>query len=142
MTSTTDAVFFKVSVLKCHLQEESHSRLIAKQVQRKSSVILRFPDYKNKTLYECVKLKKQKKNLKKLLKHISEKTSMCTFGPILHRRAEVSIDHRITEWPGSKETLKSSSSNPPAMNRDTFHYIRQLKVPPSLALITSRDGNP
>lgn len=96
ITSTTDTVFFRVSVLKCHLQEESCSRLIAEQVQRKSSVTLRFRDYKNKTYYECVKLKTNK-NPKKLLKHISEKTSICTFGLPPQKRADMyrSLNHKM-----------------------------------------------
>ncbi|NXC12410.1 MTAP2 protein, partial [Corythaeola cristata] len=35
---------------------------------------------------------------------------------------------------------RSSSSNPPAMGRDTFHRTRSLKASSSLALNTSRDG--
>ena len=39
-----------------------------------------------------------------------------------------------------KESYTSSSSNPPAMGRDTFHFTRLLKASSNLALNTSREG--
>lgn len=40
---------------------------------------------------------------------------------------------------GKKRPLRSRSSNPPVMDRVTFHWIRLLKDPSSLALEYSRD---
>ena len=41
---------------------------------------------------------------------------------------------------GWKGPYRSSSSNPPAMGRDTFHQTRLLKAPANLALNTAREG--
>jgi len=41
---------------------------------------------------------------------------------------------------GWKGFSRSSSSNPSAMGRDTFHYTRLLKAPFNLASNTAREG--
>lgn len=47
------------------------------------------------------------------------------------------ISHRLRECFGLEGTFKS---NPPAMCRDIFHYIKWLKAPSNLALNSSMDG--
>jgi len=48
--------------------------------------------------------------------------------------------HRLIERFGSEGTLRCSSSNRPAMDRDTFHQTRLLKAPSNLVLNISRQG--
>jgi len=48
--------------------------------------------------------------------------------------------HRIIENLGWKGPYGSSSSNPPAMGRDTFPQTRLLKAPSNLALNRAREG--
>jgi len=54
--------------------------------------------------------------------------------------ASVGVNASITEGFGWKGPQRSSSPNPPAMGRDTFHWTRFLKALSNLALNTSRDG--
>lgn len=49
-------------------------------------------------------------------------------------------NHGLIQWVGWKGLQRSCTSNPSAMDRNTFHWTRLFRASPSLALNTSRNG--
>lgn len=76
-----------------------------------------------------------KSNLMFCISHEEQKLFGCSTVTIKY--------HKITKPQsclGWKGPLKMISFNPHGVDRDNFHYIRELKAASSLALNTSRDG--
>ena len=62
--------------------------------------------------------------------------------PTEHHYSFMASCHSITKWFGLEGILQTVGSNPPAMGRDPFHWIRLPQAPSNLALDTAGRGQP